>query len=520
VSVRWLSRAVSIMVIALVVVAGWVLLRSSMPATTVGQNFETWALFRDGSRLATSSPVMIAGVRVGEVSRLTVVGDFARVDMRLRDDSDIPIDSWVTKRAESAFGDSYIEIIPTGGEEGAPTARKLKSGEQLVHVMEGSSTDTVLRAIAKTMPKIDQGLDAVHDFAMDGRTWVTGPAQDRILDADKWIAAGHISDPIEAADRAVTSFESGTQRAADAVAGAKSSIPSRLDDFDKGIAKAQARMADVKKGISEGLANAREGMDRIDPTVNDMREYLAAINQGKGDDFKGRFGRLINDPELGDEIDDLAQAGADGAASLNKFKAWLGVRFEYNFNSGLPRAYATAEIRARVDKFFLIELSRDPFGDVPADQLADAANAPQFTRTQQLHDGIRFTAQFGKTMWDRVNLRGGIKESTFGLGSDFLVRNGDLRLSADLFGGFDRVPRLKLAAALQVFKGIYILGGVDDALNRPRDLSIITGNTDVPTYFSKVRIGRDFFAGATLQFTDADLAALLRIYGALIVGLL
>src|SRR5437660_1244882 len=144
-----------------------------MPKTQVGQDYRLWALFRDASRLAEGSPVVIAGVRVGEVEKLTVVGDLARVDLRLRhqkrpkfpDGLEIPADSWITKKAESAFGDSYLEIIPGGpGEEGAPTARRLSSGERIIHVQEGGSTDTVLRAIAHAMPKIDQGLDAVHDF--------------------------------------------------------------------------------------------------------------------------------------------------------------------------------------------------------------------------------------------------------------------------------------------------------------------------------------------------------------------
>src|SRR5262245_48850770 len=93
--------------------------RSKLPETRVGQSFTAWALFRDGSRLALRSPVRIAGVRVGEISNMTIVGEFARIDMRLRDDVDIPIDSWITKRAESAFGDSYLEIIPTVPAEGA-----------------------------------------------------------------------------------------------------------------------------------------------------------------------------------------------------------------------------------------------------------------------------------------------------------------------------------------------------------------------------------------------------------------
>jgi hypothetical protein len=42
----------------------------------------------------------------------------------------------------------------------------------------------------------------------------------------------------------------------------------------------------------------------------------------------------------------------------------------------------------------------------------------------------------------------------------------------------------------------------------------------VPIQFDKVRFGRDYFLGAELHFDDADLSMLLRVYGALLVGLL
>jgi hypothetical protein len=96
---------------------------------------------------------------------------------------------------------------------------------------------------------------------------------------------------------------------------------------------------------------------------------------------------------------------------------------------------------------------------------------------------------------------------------------GRLKISADLYGAFDATPRLKLAGALAVFRQLYILGGIDDALNSPGYLSIRTGNTDVPTTFDKLRFGRDYFFGATLVLSDADITALLRVYGALLVGL-
>src|SRR5205823_623483 len=156
-------------------------LRAKMPAQSVGQHFTAWALFRDASRLAPGSPVMIAGVRIGEVTTMSVAGDLARIDMRLRNDTDIPVDSWITKRAESAFGDSYLEIIPGGTDEVASTTPRLHSGERIVHVQEGGSTDTVLRAIARAMPKIDSALGTVHDYMLSGRQWSNGTLEEGII---------------------------------------------------------------------------------------------------------------------------------------------------------------------------------------------------------------------------------------------------------------------------------------------------------------------------------------------------
>src|SRR4051812_1503949 len=160
-----------------------------MPATKVGDQFTAFALFRDGSRLAVGSPVRIAGVRIGEIEKLTIVGDFARIDMRLVDNVQIPTDSWITKRAESAFGDSYLEVIP--GE----LKVMVKSGDQIIHVQEGGSTDATLRTISRAMPKIDNGLDTVHDFSMSGRRWSNGALRETLVDADRWLAEGHIDKP-------------------------------------------------------------------------------------------------------------------------------------------------------------------------------------------------------------------------------------------------------------------------------------------------------------------------------------
>src|SRR5690606_13252213 len=161
-----------------------------------------------------------------------------------------------------------------------------------------------------------------------------------------------------------------------------------------------------------------------------------------------------------------------------------------------------------------------PLGDFPDDTISDATGVPDYYRHQVIRDGIRYTLQFGKTFGNWFQVRGGIKESTFGFGADMLLREGRLKFSADMYGSYRYTPRIKLAGALAVFRSIYIIAGIDDVLNEPRYLSIAKGNTDVPIQFDEIRYGRDYFLGAELHFDDADLSTLLRVYGALLVGLL
>lgn len=522
---RWLSRLVYVVVVVAVVVGVFALIRAKMPATRVGQQFTAWAMFRDASRLAPGSPVEIAGVRIGEIEQLSIIGDAARVDLRLVDDLDIPSDSWITKRAESAFGDSYLEIIPTAsGEPGAPAAHRLRSGEQITHVEEGSSTDTVLRSIARTMPKIDDGLDSIHQFALDGRKWANGTLEQTILNIDHWLAAGNLDRPLEDADHAMERFESGATRAADAVHEGGPNVLATLDRYDRGVTSARRQMRDFKQGLHDGLADARDGMDRVDPTLKNLADYTEAINTGHADDWRGTLGKLINTPDLADTLEDGTETVRDGAASLNKFRSWLGLHAEWYVYSRTSNVYLTAEIRARNDKFYYIELERGPLGGVPVEDLAQVPGTTpaggQYTKSVTISDTLRFSAEFGKTFFGHLQLRGGIKESTPGLGADILLNEGRLRISTDLFGSFTDTPRLKIMASLEVFRSLYVLGGVDDVLNSPGYLPVLAGNTPVPNDFGGLRYGRDYFLGASLRFNDADLATIIRVYGAMIVGLL
>lgn len=516
---RWVSRLVTVAVVVAVIGGVGLWIYSRVPSSKVGGGFITWTMFRDGSRLAVGSPVVIAGVRIGDITKLSIEGKLARVDMRLVDDIQLPVDSFATRRADSLFGDSYIEIIPGGQVAGAETARMLRSGEPIANVQEGGSTDTVLRGIARAMPKLDNGLDTLHRFMVNGRKWVRGPLDTNLQAADHWIAGGHIQSPLATAESAMGRVESATTTGAEALAKASPDIRSALTRWVDATTRAKTGIVDANAAVVTAMKDARDSLDRLDPTVAQMAEVITAIDRGEGEDWKGTLGRIVNDPSTADAIEDAAASGAEAVHGFNRFKAWIGARVELNIFSQKMRFYATAEVRSRTDKLYLIELERGPLGDVPDDSLSEVTGTGEYVRRQVIRDKLRFTAQFGKVI-GFMQIRGGLKDSTFGFGGDALLMSGRLRLSADIFGAYQPTPRLKLSAALAVFRSIYVVAGVDDALNAPGYLPIVTGSSQVPDDYAKVRYGRDYFVGASLHFDDADLSTLLRVYGALLVGLL
>ena len=81
-----------------------------------------------------------------------------------------------------------------------------------------------------------------------------------------------------------------------------------------------------------------------------------------------------------------------------------------------------------------------------------------------------------------------------------------MSFNLDLFDFTTNIyPRFKIMAALEFYRHIWIVGGVDDILNARGPGAGVT-------------TGRDYFFGAQLTFNDDDIRALLTIGGAALLG--
>jgi phospholipid/cholesterol/gamma-HCH transport system substrate-binding protein len=362
-------------------------------------------------------------------------------------------------------------------------------------------------------------LESVRDLSEDVRRIVNGPLHSVATRVDGLVQreAGTVGDIIERADRSMKRIEDITADLRAITKGADPRIEHILRNLDDASAEAKDLVATAKSELTQTGDAIRGKLDKLDGVITNTESITRKI-----DEDKGTLGKLVNDPEIADNVEEITDQAKGFLGTVFGLKTYVGMRSEYNVGAGLLRHYISVELHTRPDKFYLVELEKGPRGAYPDVTLTfdPTVDPNHWIRKTVIEDKIRFTFQFAKRFsW--LTLRYGLKESTGGVGADTDLHwfDRDLRLSADVFdASFDQYPRVKLTAAYEVFRHIYVLGGVDELLNTPTELSIIKGASEVPIQFDTFRYGRDYFFGGMLRFNDEDLSALLAVGGSAVAG--
>lgn len=534
------SAGVRVAILFILLFVGGYLVWKNLGQNPAGKdNYQLVAKFRDAAGLPIGSKVVVAGIAQGEVTSLEVQGRYARVTFKVSKDIQVYTSGIVVKKATSLLGDNYLEIDPGDDVKQLPDGTKqtftllgpscptyedkdrAKSDpcRQVPNVIEATTPDQLMHRIEQTLPNVDRVLESVRDLSEDVRRIVNGPLQSVATRVDGLVQreAGTVADIIERADRSMQKIEQIANDLRSITKGADPKIDKILENLDSASAEAKDLVATAKAELKTTGDALRGKLDKLDGVISNSESITSKIDQDKG-----TLGRLVNDPAIADNVEAITDDAKGFLGTLFGLKAYVGLRSEYNVFAGLARHYVTVELHTRPDKYYLIELEKGPRGDYPDITLEfDPTVDPNYwVRKSTINDSIRFTFQFAKRFsW--LTLRYGIKESTGGIGADADLKwwGHGLRFSVDAFdASFDQYPRIKLAMAYELFRHLYVLGGVDELLNKPQYLQIVKGTSEVPTQFDSFRYGRDYFFGAMLRFNDEDLAALLTVGGSALAG--
>lgn len=523
----------------LLAIGGYVVWKNLGQNPAGSDNYTLYAMFRDASGLPKGSKVVVAGIPQGQVTGLSVEGRYAKVTFKINDQIKIWSSGVVIKKATSLLGDNYLEIdpgeeikqLPDGSKQqftaigpGCATyddsdERKAEPCRRVPNVIEATTPDQLMHRIEQTLPNVDRVLESVRDLSEDVRRIVNGPLQSVATRVDGLVQreAGTVADIIDRADRSMQKIEQITNDLRSITQGADPKIDKILANLDEASAEAKDLVATAKSELTQTGDKLRDKLDKLDGVIGNTESITQKI-----DEDKGTLGRLVNDPAIADNVEQITDDAKGFLGTVFGLKAYVGLRSEYNVFAGLARHYVSIELHTRPDKYYLIELEKGPRGTYPDITLTfdPTVDPDNWVRRAVISDSFRFTFQFAKRFqW--LTLRYGIKESTGGVGvdADVGLLGRDLKLSVDAFDAtWDRYPRVKVALAYELFRHLYVLGGIDELLNAPDTLNVVKGNSDVPVQFDTFRFGRDVFMGAMLQFNDEDLSALLAVGGSALSG--
>lgn len=522
---RWLSNVVTATILVAGVAGVGVFAQRKMAKPESRATFRTYVLFRDGSKIAIGTPVLIAGVNVGQVDKVALEGTMARIDLRVNANVQLPVDSWATRRADSLFGDAYVEIIPGGQTDGvaAGAGQMLRSGQPITRVVEGASTDTLLRGMERALPRVNRALQVFAEATQTGRKSVSGTYEENFTSVLAWLDKDRIGRPIARLDAAVRSLDNMTERAERALEGGDDALLASLDRIDNAITQSRTTMRDAQQQVVSSLSSARAEVARLDPVIADVAEALGDQRVGNAPrvaaSAPGRLQTLLDDPASFDNIADSSGDLAETVRSATSLRSVVGLRTEYNVLSGAARVVSSARIASRNNKFYLVEGTLRPQGSPTTALTQDGSG--NWVKTALVEDSYVLTAQIGKR-YGRFTARGGLKESGIGVGLDAAFGNERLTLSADIFeSNFSATPNVRVSATLALINSFYLLAGVDAAFTPVQTYPISDWPTNSrPTKFSSLRYGRDVFVGGMVRFTDEDLLSILTFYGSLVLGVL
>ena len=521
------------------------------------RGYEVWALFRDATGLVEKSRVQVAGLNIGEIAGRRLQGHEARVTVRLRPDAELWSNAVIYKKSASLLGEYYLEIDPGMPSTPDPLTGQtiknylIKDCEKVTGKPDCNQIKNVIEAVTPSdiLVQVNETLPVLRDILWNVRKLTEGPVTDLVQEVRGDIARnsqalekllgnvdrvvsdvgsfthGPPSDDLRESVRNLRDITAEVRSLVASGGGSGGSGGSGGDTAQKGGGQGPLRR-DLDK-LADSIDRLNKSLDNAEKFTGDVASITDRVNRGEG-----TVGRLLNDDAIAENVSDITEDAAGFVKSLTRLQTIVGVRTEYNILARAPRTYLTLKLMPRPDKYYLIEVIDDPRGTRRYSHRFENVTGGDVTKQGNINvdswertSGFRFSFMFAKRVapWgDRFGVTGrvGIKESTGGVGLDFDFWHQRLTLNVDLFDFMAaRLPRLKVWAAVEVLKHFWLLGGVDDLLNREGTAPNPAGITCGPaTPSSWCHAGRDYFAGLQLTFTDEDLKALLAIGGSAVAG--
>ncbi|MDH3383794.1 MAG: MCE family protein [Deltaproteobacteria bacterium] len=457
--------------------------------------------FETAAGLEPKANVKMAGVPIGKVEEIKLVGNNARLVLRIQEGVKIPIDSVVSIQTQGLLGEKYVEILP-----GKETGQVLPPGGRVANTIPPANLDEIIRKVSMISEDLknftntlsqtlgtEEGRKALADIIRNTRETtevlravVTGNEErlNRILvNVDtlsmdlKEISSANKED-LRVTIANLRSFSETLKTEAPGLARKLQEMSERVSGV----------VGENRENIRVSMENLKSASAKLDNTLDSAGKVMARIERGEG-----TIGKLVSDNTTITKIDDALGGINRYIQRREALRTFLDYRLEYQVEPSEYKHYVNLRLQPSADKYYLLGVVDDPRGKFESSDTTTTTTPGGTVRTQQekFSDDLTLTAMVAKR-FSALTVRGGVMESTGGVGLDYHLMKDRLSISVDAFdfSREDQPPHLKVFGTYDIVKNFFITGGMDDILNDDTNF-------------------RTLFFGFGIKFADEDLKTVL-----------
>jgi phospholipid/cholesterol/gamma-HCH transport system substrate-binding protein len=415
------------------------------------------AVFDSVAGLDDKAGVRLAGVRIGLVDGVDLVGRRARVGLRLEKPVVLTEGSYAKIANLGLLGEKYVELVP--GPEGAPP---LPANAVLPGRTPPSFDDAMAKfeAIGESIQGITGQLGGGPNGGING-----------LLDSLK--GTTEVIRGLVAENRAnVASTVANANVLSAALA---RQLPQLAGDMSRTVNQISDLIAANRGDVTASTANIRQLTANLQTSVNNLNDITGKIAGGEG-----TVGKLVNKNEAYDKVVSTLDSIKGGVETLSgtlgaaqRFQLNLDLQ-SYKLNAGNSRSGLTVDIDPGDQKhLYRIGAANTPEGKLRTKTQRITVTGPDGQTSTQTIDTLTsensyvVTGLFGYKGPAGSRLWAGLIENTGGAEIDYPLFNRRAMVSFEAFD-FNREdkkrPHLRLSGRYQFHPNLYLVGGYDDPL--------------------------------------------------------
>ena len=450
------------------------------------KGYKIYGYLNDASGLRKEAKVRMKGVSIGYVENKQLLRNKVRITLFISKGIEIPKDSIIALSQNSMLGEKYIKIIPSN------STIYLKPGEELTKYKQTAS--------------FNEAVDSINAAAQEFKTVVhkLNLVLDKNVTHNIKLTVKNIKDSSATLKQMLVENRVNLK---DTIAGAKEAMVTINQKLPKIMAQIDGLTYEFNKTGAIVNNKLPKLMNKVDNLTDEFTKTGKHINK-KLPILLTKFGNIEdnvttilveNRKPLHDTIksangffgggENVFSKLDDYFTSLTRSELDVEIGSYYMNKDKYMQTRAELAYRPKPDKYYILGVT----------STNDYTDSSKFNAKHE-KTKTYITAELGKR-YDNLLVRGGLIDSTGGIGLDYFMDDDNLRLRADIYD-FNAVNDIRgnqaharVEARYRVLKHINFYGGYDNFLN------------------SKAA---NLYLGLGIGFEDDDLKTILGSSGALL----